>query len=158
MALRVAGYTKLAKLWDKNREEALSLQLDYYNTIFADDPDFELVDVYVDITGNKDIFKRPEMLRLLKDCLSGEIDVIYAQTKGYLVANTRDFCYLIKFLFDMPHRIDIVTEDTDYNINTGYDAEDQRKELYTMATKYTDLNPSDYKEWVSKVTAAIEKL
>lgn len=59
-----------------------------------------------------------EMVRLLKDCQFGYVDIIFTQTKGYLAANNREFCYLIKFLFSMTHRIDIITEDDSYNINT----------------------------------------
>lgn len=57
------------------------------------------------------------MLRLLRDCLGGEVDCIAAQTKGYLAANTKEFCYLIRLLFDSNHRIDIITEDNMYHID-----------------------------------------
>lgn len=76
-----------------------------------------LKDVYVDITGQKEISRRPEMLRLLRECLGGEVDCIAAQTKGYLAANTKEFCYLIRLLFDSNHRIDIITEDNMYHID-----------------------------------------
>ncbi|MBQ6407466.1 MAG: recombinase family protein [Butyrivibrio sp.] len=157
MALRVAGYTKLAKLWERDRDEALRIQKELYEEKFKDDPDFNLAGVYVDITGNKNIYKRPEMVRLLRDCMVGEVDVIYAQTKGYLAANTREFCYLIKFLFDLKKHIDIVTEDDNYNINTGFDAENQRQELYQMADKFVKCEPEEYKAWLVEVSNAIKR-
>ena len=37
--------------------------------------DKKLVGVYIDITGNKEIYKRPEMVHLLKDCKNGSIQI-----------------------------------------------------------------------------------
>ena len=65
---RVGGYVKLAKLWERKREEAIQLHEKYYKEMFRETPNMELVDVYIDITGNKNIWKRPGMLQLIKDC------------------------------------------------------------------------------------------
>ena len=55
----------------------------------------ELVHVYIDITGNKNIWKRPGMLQLIKDCQSKKVNCIATQTKAYLAANTEDFFFII---------------------------------------------------------------
>ena len=153
--MNVAGYVKLAKLWERSREDAMQLQRHYYEDLVKDFPDFQLVDVYVDITGNKEIRKRPEMIRLLGDCIAGKVDLIYSQTRAYLAANTRELCYLFKFLFDLDHRIDFVTEDGSYNINTIENEDDQRKELFNMAEKYCNLNPDDYGKWKEQILKLI---
>ena len=41
---RVAGYVKLAKLWERNRSKALAFHRGYFEDLFEDDPDYELVD------------------------------------------------------------------------------------------------------------------
>jgi hypothetical protein len=51
----------------------------------------------------------------------------------------------------MPSRIDLVTEDADYNINTIINAEQQREELLAAAKKYISVEPARYLEWVNKV-------
>lgn len=94
--LRVAAYVKLAKLWERRRESAIAYHWQYYREKFADDPNLKLVDLYIDITGRKEIAHRPEMLRLLRDCTLGKIDCIATQTQAYLAANTQEFCYLIQ--------------------------------------------------------------
>ena len=99
---RVAGYVKLAKLWEKNKEAALSYHKRYYKEKCDKIPGWILQGVYVDITGQKLIYKRPQMLHLLKACRNGEVDCIAAQTKAYLAANSEEFCYLLKFLSEMP--------------------------------------------------------
>ena len=110
--IRVAGYLKLAKWWEKKKEAALPYHEAYYKDALADSEVFELVGVYVDITGNKEIFKRREMVRLINDCIDGKVDCIMAMTKGYLAANMRDFSYLFKYLGDATDwRIDFMTQD-----------------------------------------------
>lgn len=155
---RVAGYVKLAKLWERSRDAALQYHRRYYENKYADSETFKLVDVYVDITGQKAICKRPAMLRLMRDCFLGNIDCIAAQTKGYLAANTREFCYLIKFLFDADERIDIITEDEMFNINTLVNMEQQREALHRMANEYVALNPDDYKRWEHDIVQGMKKL
>ncbi|RKI39333.1 recombinase family protein [bacterium D16-51] len=147
---RVAGYVKLAKLWEKHREAAMPYHNQYYCEKYADSDRFELAGVYVDITGNKKICNRPEMMRLLKDCRDGKIDCIATQTKGYLAADTREFCYLFKLLREFNGGIDLVTEDEDYNIDTMQNAENQLQELVRMAEKYISPNPADFDGWKSK--------
>lgn len=149
---RVAGYVKLAKLWEKRREAAIPYHNQYYSEKYADSGEFELVGVYVDITGNKQICNRPEMMRLLKDCKDGKVDCIATQTKGYLAADTREFCYLFKLLRDFGSGIDLITEDKDYNIDTIKNAENQLQELIRMAEKYISLNPGDFAEWKKQIT------
>ena len=82
----------------------------YYAEKFKTDSDKKLVGVYIDITGNKEIYKRPEMVHLLKDCKNGSINLIFSQTRAYLAANTCDFCFLLKYLFDLPMPIRTVSE------------------------------------------------
>ena len=148
---RVGGYVKLAKLWERKRDEAIQLHEQYYEEMFKSTPDMELVDVYIDITGNKNIWKRPGMLQLIKDCQNKKVNCIATQTKAYLAANTEDFFFLIYYLFTMPSRVDLVTEDADYNINTIVNAEHQREELLAAAKKYISVEPARYLEWVNKI-------
>lgn len=155
--IRVAGYVKLAKLWEKRRVEALEYQNRYYTEKYQDSTQFQLVDVFVDITGEKRIAKRKEMLRLIKLCMDGSVDCIAVQTKAYLSADTREFCYLIKLFSGMNQGIELVTEDTDYHIDTIINVENQKEALLKMAEKYIALNPADYAKWLKTILEAIEK-
>lgn len=146
-----AGYVKLAKLWEKRKSKALEYHKSYYRSKFDGDPNFALYDVYVDITGKRDIKNRPQMLRLISDCQSGKVDCIFTQTKGYLAANNREFTYLTHYLFTMDKGIDIVTEDEQYHIDTVKNAERQKEELIKMAEEYISLNREDYKKWENEI-------
>ena len=128
--LRVAAYVKLAKLWERSRHDALAYQNQYYQMKFADNPNMQLVGVYVDITGKKEIRNRPEMLRLLRDCTSGKIDCIATQTQAYLAANSKEFFYLMKFVLELSPPIEIITEDSNYSIA------EYRKQVCWVVPKY----------------------
>ena len=56
---KVGGYVKLAKLWERSKDVAVAYHSSYYAERFRDDVDKRLVGVYIDITGNKEIYKRP---------------------------------------------------------------------------------------------------
>lgn len=54
----VAGYVKLAKLWEKNKKQALEYHREYYSEKYLKIENYMLYDVYVDITGQKQIYKK----------------------------------------------------------------------------------------------------
>lgn len=152
--IRVAGYVKLAKLWENHREQAIAYHNKYYENKFVGSEKFELVGVYIDITGNKQIAKRTEMIRLLNDCCSGKVQCIAAQTKAYLAANMGDFCYLVKLLSKINYGIDLITEDDDYRIDTVTDFDAQKQALIQMADEFIGLNPDAYNVWKKSVITA----
>ena len=96
---RIGGYVKRAKLNLRNEREIRAFHRNAIERRFGDFKDSTLVDVYIDITGYKETAKRPEMLRLMRDCADGKVNLIFAETKGYLSANTREFCYWLHFIF-----------------------------------------------------------
>ena len=77
---RVAGYVKLAKLWERSREQAIKYHNEYYRNKFLDVPEMDLVDVFIDITGSKHMRNRPQMIRLIAECMAGRVDCIATQT------------------------------------------------------------------------------
>ena len=153
--IKCVGYVKLAKLWERSENAAMKFHYDYYEKKIAGIKGCELVGVYIDITGKKEIFNRGEMVRLIKDCQSGKVDRIYTQTKAYLAANTKEFCYLLKFLFSLSHRIDIITEDFDYNINTVINEDEQREALLKMANDYIAMFPQEFQEWLTELGGSL---
>lgn len=75
----VAGYVKNALLWkNRNPEEMIAYNRFYFEEQLSEMENMELVDVYVDVTGHKETYKRPEMVRLLKDITEGKVNMIYS--------------------------------------------------------------------------------
>ena len=154
---KVGGYVKLAKLWERAKDAAVAYHSSYYAEKFRDDADKRLVGIYIDITGNKEIYKRPEMVHLLQDCKKGIVNLIFSQTRAYLAANTCDFCFLLKYLFDIPMRVDIVTDDNDQRIDTILDVDNQRQSLKELAEKYTSIRKKEYLAWKARLEHEMEK-
>lgn len=154
----VAGYVKLAKLWERSAESAINYHNHYYSEKYAGNPQMDLYGVYVDITGQKEIRKRRQMIRLISDCIDGHVDCIATQTRAYLAANNRELFYLIRFLFDLPEGIEIVTEDEQYHIDTIKNADSQKQALSAMASDYIKMNPKDYEDWRKEILAEVRKI
>lgn len=155
---KVGAYVKLAKLWDRKRGSAVKLHNEYYRDKFRSDAQMILHGVYIDITGNKEIWRRPQMIQLLMECRSGHVNCIATQTKAYLAANTEDLFFLLHYLFTLSQRIDIVTEDPQFNINTIENAEFQRESLIAAASKYAKVESSRYVGWLNAVSGAMDEM
>lgn len=155
---KVGGYVKRAKLNLRNANEIRAFHRDFYHEKFSHYADCELIGVYIDITGSKETAKRPEMLRLMRDCADGKINLIATETKAYLAANTRELCYWLNFIFHLDKRVEIITDDEQFNINTVVNEDNPREALEKMAMDYIYLNPPDYQKWLSSVVVAIANL
>lgn len=155
---KAAGYVKLAKLWEKNRDKALIYHRKYYVDKFCDSPCFELVDVYIDITGKKETYNRPEMVRLLSDIEQQKVNCMFSQANGYIAANQNELWYLIKLLFEFNPNINIVTEDEEYTINTFINYDSQKEALIAMANHYASKTIKDYNNWKAKIIKAINMI
>ena len=148
----VAGYVKNALLWkNRNPEEMIAYNRFYFEEQLADRDNMELVDVYVDVTGHKETYKRPEMVRLLKDVTKGKVNMIYSRTSGYIAANVNELCMLMAFLFEQEEMVDLYTEDTDYQFDTINNPDHQIEELRRMAFNYCILYRTQYEEWKTKL-------
>ena len=155
---KIGGYVKRAKLNLRNEKDIRAFHRGIFESRFGGFEDGELIDVYIDITGYKETSKRPEMLRLMRDCADGKENLIFAETKGYLAANTREFCYWLNFIFNLNDRVDIITDDDQFNINTITNTDSQREALIKMAEDYIYLNPPDHQKWLAGVIASIALL
>ncbi len=148
---RVVGYVKLAKLWERSRDNAIRLHNQFFTEKFSNIENVELKGVFIDITGNKQIYKRCEMVKLLRLCKCGKVDIISTPSRAYLAANSEELCFLLKFIFDLPFNIDIVTDDDDRKINTLENIEKQRESLKNMAETYVKFNRAEYEGWLKKL-------
>lgn len=155
---KIGGYVKRAKLNLRNGDDVKAFHRGILERTLGDFEDGELIDIYIDITGYKEIYKRPEMIRLMRDCAEGKINLIFAETKGYLAANTTEFSYWLHFMFNLNSRIDIITDDEEFNINTVRNEDHQREALEKMAEDYIYLNPPGHQKWLNQVITAIAEL
>lgn len=152
---KIGGYVKRAKLNLRNEKDIRAFHRGIFESRYSGTEDGKLVDVYIDITGCKETCKRPEMLRLMRDCADGRVNLIVSETKAYLAANIKELFYWFHFIFNLNDRIDVITYD---DINTIANEDNQREALIKMAEDYIYLNPPDYQKWLSGVVSAIANL
>jgi len=87
---RVAAYCRVSTLQEEQADSYVT-QCEYYRRIIAANPKLELADVYGDhgISGLSTT-KRPEFLRMMKDCMDGKIDRIMTKSISRFARNLAD--------------------------------------------------------------------
>lgn len=87
---RVAAYCRVSTLQEE-QADSYETQCEYYRRIIAANPKLELADVYGDhgISGLSTT-KRPEFLRMMKDCMDGKIDRIMTKSISRFARNLAD--------------------------------------------------------------------
>lgn len=149
---KVGGYVKNALLWrNRNPQEMMAYNRAYFEKQLEGRDDMELVDVYIDVTGNKETYRRPEMVRLIKDVIDGRVNLIYSRTSGYIAANGNELCMLMGYFFEQKEMVNLYTEDPVYQFNTIDSVENQVEELRRMAKAYCSYYVEEYAQWKSKL-------
>lgn len=113
--LRVAAYARVSTDSD---EQLLSLkaQREHYENYIKSNPEWDFAGLYYDegISGTKKE-KRPELLRMIRDCQRGRIDLIITKSISRFARNTMDCLELVRQLIDIGVFIYFEKE----NLNTG---------------------------------------
>ncbi len=88
--LRVAAYCRVSTDSD-DQIESYKAQVAHYSEAIAKNPKWRFVDIYADegITGTIDT-KRPNFLRMIRDCDKGKIDLIVTKSVARFARNTVD--------------------------------------------------------------------
>lgn len=88
--IRAGAYCRVSTLQDA-QELSFEGQCEYYRELIESNEDMELVDVYGD-QGLSGLHakKRPEFLRMIADCESGKIDVIYTKSVSRFARNVKE--------------------------------------------------------------------
>lgn len=88
--IRVGAYCRVSTIQD-TQELSFEGQCEYYRELIESNEDMELVDVYGD-QGLSGLHakKRPEFLRMIADCESGKIDIIYTKSVSRFARNVKE--------------------------------------------------------------------
>lgn len=99
--LRAAAYCRVST---KKDEQHLSYesQKEVYSEKIMKNPDWQYVDIYADkgITGTM-ATKRPDFMRMIKDCKKGKIDIIITKSITRFARNTLDSLEYVRMLKGM---------------------------------------------------------
>ncbi len=95
--LRVGAYCRVSTD-DVDQIKSYDSMVTYYTDLIMKNPDWEMVEVYVDraLTGTKD--NRPNFQRMIADCMAGKVDMIIAKSLPRFARNTLDTLKYIRML------------------------------------------------------------
>jgi len=113
--LRVAAYARVSTDSDEQLE-SLKAQREHYENYIKSNPEWEFAGLYYDegISGTKKE-KRPELLRMIRDCESNRVDFIITKSISRFARNTMDCLELVRQLLNIGVFIYFEKE----NLNTG---------------------------------------
>jgi DNA invertase Pin-like site-specific DNA recombinase len=99
--LRVAAYARVSTDSDEQMV-SLKAQREHYENYIKSNPEWEFAGLYFDegISGTKKE-KRPELLRMIRDCESGRIDFIITKSISRFARNTTDCLELVRKLLNI---------------------------------------------------------
>ena len=87
---RTAAYCRVSTASDM-QDGSFETQVEYYRARITEDPQLELVEVYGDHgKSGTEMRKRPEFMRMLKDCEDGKIDLILTKSVSRFARNMKD--------------------------------------------------------------------
>ena len=100
-AIKVAAYCRVSTDSDAQLE-SLETQKSHYEKYINGREDWEFAGIYFDegITGTKKE-KRPELLKMIKDCEAGKIDFIITKSISRFSRNTTDCLEMVRKLLDL---------------------------------------------------------
>ena len=111
---RVAAYCRVSTD-TKDQIESYKSQVDYYTNLINNNSDWNLVGIYADeATTGTTINKRANFIRLIKDCQSGNIDMIITKSISRFARNTLDTLKYVRLLKE--NNVGVVFEEE--NIDT----------------------------------------
>ena len=87
--LRAAAYVRVSTAMD-TQDGSYEVQSDYYENLIKNDSSLELVGIYGDRKSGREMKKRPGLQKLLKDCRSGLVDVIFCKSISRFSRNMRE--------------------------------------------------------------------
>lgn len=95
--LKVAAYCRVSTNHEQ-QELSLETQISYYGKLIAEHEGWKLVKIYTERASGTQIKKRPELIKMLKACKQGKIDLILTKTISRFGRNTLD---TLKTLYDL---------------------------------------------------------
>lgn len=98
---KVAAYARVS-METQRLHHSLAAQISFYSDLIQKNPEWDYAGVYADegISGTS-VEKRPEFMRMMKDCKAGKIDLILTKSISRFARNTVDLLKVVRELKDL---------------------------------------------------------
>ncbi len=108
--LRVAAYCRVSTNYEEQKS-SLKTQISYYEKLIAEHENWQLVKIYAERASGTQLKKRPEFMKMPKDCKHGKIDLILAKSISHFGRNTLDTLKTLYGLFNSSVKVYFEKED-----------------------------------------------
>lgn len=109
---------------------------------------------YIDICDRAEITRCKQMLMLMRDCMTGKIDLVFAETVIHVAPNMMTMFYWLYFLLQLDHEIEI---EIDGALNTRTSTE-HRQGIIRAVNSTVHSDYLKYGKWEKGVLSAIRAL
>lgn len=109
---------------------------------------------YIDICGRTEITMCPQMLRLLRDCRNGKIDLVFAESITYVAPRMIDVIFWLYYLLHLNHKVEIIV---DLALNTERSS-DHRQRTIEATESIVQKDYEKYAKWEAELLNAMNKL
>lgn len=111
-------------------------------------------DFYIDICSRTETVECPQMIRLIRDCMMGEIDCVFVESIMRIAPNMISALFWLYYLLHLDHKIEI---EIDRTLNTEASTE-RRQEIIKAAESAVHSNYEKYAQWKAEILNAIDQL
>ena len=141
--LRIAAYCRVSSD-SEDQLESYAAQMDYFGRKIAENPLWELVDLYADegLTGTR-ADKREDFQRLMRDCRAGKIDKIITKSISRFARNTSDCLACVRELKALGVEVYFEKE----NLDTSAVSSELLLSFYGSAAQEESLSISNNMRW-----------
>lgn len=118
-----------------------------FKSRFAEAGKSEAASYYLDICHQSDITQRPQMLRLLRDCVDGKVDLVVMDNPERVAENMMELIFLLYFLLhlDRPPEIAILN-----CLSMGV-SNSKKKSILRATEQIVSKQKVDYTHWKNRI-------
>ena len=144
---RVSYYTRRSPDEVDVNQDYDTLCKETFSGRFAEADESETVSYYLDICHQSDITQRPQMLRLLRDCVDGKVDLVVMDNPERVAENMKELIFLLYFLLhlDRPPEIAILN-----CLSTGV-SKSKKKSILRATEQIVSKQKVNYTHWKNRI-------
>ena len=114
---------------------------------FAEAGETETASYYLDICHQSDISQRPQLVRLLRNCVDGKVDLVVMDDPERVAASMNELFFLLYFLLHLERPPEIAILNC---LSTGV-SKSKKKSIMRVTEQIVSEQKSDYTHWMNRI-------
>lgn len=114
---------------------------------FAEAGETETASYYLDICHQSDISQRPQLVRLLRNCVDGKVDIVVMDYPQRVANNMMELIFLLYFLLHLERPPEIAILNC---LSTGV-SKSKKKSIMRVTEQIVSEQKSDYTHWKNRI-------